>query len=151
MKNYFIDIGGEVKCNGINSSGKIWNIGIENPFLENSERQLIASIPLKNLSLATSGNYRNYYVSNDSIIVHIINPKTGYPTESNIISASVFSKDCFIADAYATAFMVLDFNKAKEISKKIQEIDVFLVYKDSLGNINTYVSPNLSELIDIRK
>ena len=67
------------------------------------------------------------------------------------ISASVFSKDCFIADAYATAFMVLDFNKAKEISKKIQEIDVFLVYKDSLGNINTYVSPNLSELIDIRK
>ena len=84
VKNYFIDIGGEVKCNGINSSGKIWNIGIENPFLEDSSRKLIASIPLKNLSLATSGNYRNYYVSNDSIIVHIINPKTGYPTESNI-------------------------------------------------------------------
>jgi thiamine biosynthesis lipoprotein len=151
VKNYFIDIGGEVKCNGINSSGKIWNIGIENPFLENNSRKLIAAIPLKNLSLATSGNYRNYYVNNDSIIVHIINPKTGYPTESNMLSASVFSKDCFTSDAYATAFMVLDFNKAKEISKKIDEIDVFLVYKDSLGNINTYVSPNLSDLIDIRK
>ena len=92
-----------------------------------------------------------YIGNNDSIIVHTINPKTGYPTESNMLSASVFSKDCFTSDAYATAFMVLDFNKAKEISKKIDEIDVFLVYKDSLGNINTYVSPNLSDLIDIRK
>jgi FAD:protein FMN transferase len=148
IENYFIDIGGEVRCKGRNSKNKIWKIGIETPSILNNSRQLIATVKLDNLSLATSGNYRNYYMQNDTIIAHTINPKTGYPAKSNILSASVFSKDCFISDAYATAFMVLGYEKAKEISKNNRLIDVLLIYENSEGNIETYISNNLNSLIE---
>ena len=148
IENYFIDIGGEVRCKGRNSKNKIWKIGIETPSILNNSRDLIATVKLDNLSLATSGNYRNYYMQNDTIIAHTINPKTGYPAKSNILSASVFSKNCFISDAYATAFMVLGYEKAKEISKNNKLIDVLLIYENSEGNIETYISNNLNSLID---
>ena len=147
IENYFIDIGGEVKCKGKNSKSKIWRIGIEAPSILNNSRELIATVKLDDLSLATSGNYRNYYMKNDTIIAHTINPKTGYPARSNVLSASVFSKDCFISDAYATAFMVLGYEKAKEIAENNNLIDVMLIYENSEGNLETYISNNLHDMI----
>lgn len=148
IENYFIDIGGEVRCKGKNSKSKIWRIGIENPSILNNSRDLMATVKLDNLSLATSGNYRNYYKQNDTIIAHTINPKTGYPANSNMLSASVFSQDCFFSDAYATAFMVLGYEKAREISENNSLIDVMLIYENSEGNIETYISDNLQEIIE---
>ena len=86
-------------------------------------------------------------MQNDTIIAHTINPKTGYPARSNVLSASVFSKDCFISDAYATAFMVLGYEKAKEIAENNNLIDVMLIYENSEGNLETYISNNLHDMI----
>tara|TARA_B100000029_G_scaffold94233_1_gene84374 strand:+ start:1862 stop:2869 length:1008 start_codon:yes stop_codon:yes gene_type:complete len=147
INNYFVEIGGEVKASGLNLSDNYWLVGIEKP-IDNLNVDIIATIPLNNLSLATSGNYRNYYESNDSIIYHTIDPKSGYPSNSNMLSASVFAESCMVADAYATAFMVLNFNKSKEILDSSTNLEGFFVYKEN-GQIHTYSSQNIRSIINL--
>ena len=147
LNNYFVEIGGEVRASGINLSDNYSLVGIEKP-IDHLNFDIIATIPLVNMSLATSGNYRNYYESGDSIIYHTIDPKSGYPSSSNMLSASVFAKSCLVADAYATAFMVLDFDKSKEILNSTANIEGFFVYKDK-DEIHTYSSENIRSLINL--
>ena len=145
LKNYFIEIGGEVKAAGYKSNGDPWVVGINSPF---DDSKLYALSSLSNKSLATSGNYRNFYKSGDSIIFHTIDPRTGYPSESNMISASVFSSSCFSADAYATAFMVLGFERSKQILEMNDEIDGLLIYTARKEGIKNYISPGILNSID---
>lgn len=147
INNFFIEIGGEVRSKGKNLKDNYWRVGINRP--SESENELIASVPLKDMSVATSGNYRNYYVSGDSIIFHTIDPNSGYPSYSNMISSSVFSSSCFLADAYSTAFMVLGYEKSKIILNSNDKIDGFLIYKDINGNIKTFTSDKINDEINI--
>ncbi len=147
VDNFFIEMGGEVKAMGKNLDDNYWKVGISNP--SESGNDLIASMPLKNMSVATSGNYRNYYTSGDSTIFHTIDPISGYPSYSNMISSSVFSNSCFLADAYATAFMVMGYEKSKEILNSNEKIDGFLIYKDVNGEIKTFTSDKIIKDINI--
>lgn len=139
ISNYMVEIGGEVRVRGQNPDGNLWRIGIEKP-LTDGTRDLETSVALQNQSMATSGNYRKFKI--DSLgnkYVHTINPKTGFTIQNDILSASVIStKDCADVDAYATAFMVMGFEKTKEFLQTHPELQVFLIYVDHEGIINFY-------------
>lgn len=106
--DFMIEIGGEVRANGVNPSGKIWHIQIDSPDAKLPGENALTVIPLDNAAIATSGNYRNFRT--DSLgnkYGHTIDPRTGYPADCPTLSASVIAPSCAVADAFATACMVL--------------------------------------------
>lgn len=115
IKNYMIDIGGEVIVNGKNPKMNAWRIGINKPIDDslsvNQELQTILEI--SNVGMATSGNYRNFYYKGGKKYSHTIDPRTGYPVQHSILSSTVIARDCTTADAYATAFMVMGLDNDK--------------------------------------
>jgi len=143
IKNYMVEIGGEIRARGVNQNGEYWRIAIENPNFDGS-RSFATTIQLKNESMATSGNYRKYRTTEDGMkYVHTINTKTGFATESNLLSASVISKsDCSDVDAYATAFMAMGLEKTKIFLNKHSELKAYLIYADGNGELIMYKTPN---------
>ena len=142
IDNYLIEIGGEIRAKGTKENGKPWIVKLVNPVKANDNNGFKV-IDLTNKSMATSGNYRKYRVAEDGKkYVHTINPKTGFATESNLLSASVIANlDCADVDAYATAFMAMGLEKTKEFLKAHSEIKVILIYiavDGSLMEFSTY-------------
>lgn len=145
LKDFAVEIGGEVVVKGSNSKGKDWLFAIAKPEDDpGANYEIYKKISLKNEALATSGNYKNYYIENGQKYSHTIDPTTGYPVQHNLLSASVLAGDCTIADAFATAFMVMGTKKAIELSKKIEEVSVFLIYEDN-GRLKTYTTPGIEK------
>ena len=135
IKNFLIEIGGEIIAKGKNpNSGDFWKVAIDNPSQKNN-RQFIKTIFLKNKALATSGNYRKYRI--DSLTgkkyVHTINPKNGKSFQSKILSVSVLASDCMTADAWATALMVMPFRLSKSIIESIEGIDAYWILSNQKG------------------
>jgi thiamine biosynthesis lipoprotein len=143
IQNYMVDIGGEFVCKGKNAQNEYWKIGIENPIVaEQGGREAQAIVALQDAALATSGNYRNFYWKENRKYPHTISPFTGAPVQHNLLSATVIAKDGMSADAFATAMMVLGKEKAIELAQK-EQLQIFLIYADSLGALKTYQSPEL--------
>ncbi len=116
-ENYVIEIGGEVRAKGYrNNKGEPWNIGINWPASDKKDNIMIVS--LSNVSVATSGNYRNFYYEKGKKIAHTISSKSGYPAEVDILSASVFHDSCMYADAYATALMSMNLQEGLAFADK---------------------------------
>ena len=149
IANYLVEIGGEIRTRGVNAKGEPWRVGIDKPVDDRNvqDRQLQAIIALNNQSLATSGNYRNFYYKDNQKFAHTINPKTGYPVQSNILSSSVIAPDCMTADAYATAFMVLGLEKSMQIVTANPSLEAFFICSDSTGNIKEVYSPGFEKFI----
>lgn len=126
IKNYLVEIGGEVRARGKKENGESWLIGIEKPS-EKLGESIQKVIKLNDLSIATSGGYRNYLKYGDHIFTHTINPKTGYPITHKLVSVSVLDPSCAKADAWATAFMVLGDEKGLEIANRFGLKAYFLV------------------------
>ncbi len=147
--NYLVEIGGELRAKGVNSKGEDWKIGIDKPAEGNMEegKTLQAILKLKGKALATSGNYRKFYIKNGKKYAHIINPKTGYPALSNLLSTSVMADDCITADAYATALMVFGLDKSITFLSAHPELGALLIYSDNLGNYKIYTTENMDQLI----
>ena len=147
IKNYLVEIGGEMVCSGKNAKGEFWLIGIDNPrYLEQGGEVLSAKIKIENRALATSGNYRNYYIKDGKRYAHTISPKTGMPVQHNLLSASVFSKNCMRADAFATAFMAMGTEEAKKILDSEKDLEAILIYEEE-GDLKNYISPSLLSYI----
>jgi FAD:protein FMN transferase len=151
IENYLVEIGGEVRCRGVNDEEMSWSLGIEDPTVEQNDRKILAIVRLKNRSLATSGNYRNYYEKEGQTFAHIIDPRTGYTANHNLLSASVFSADCITADAYATAFMVLGVEQSKQVIEMRSDLDAILVYRSANGTLQTYVSDGIKPFVELDK
>ncbi|MBL4656212.1 MAG: FAD:protein FMN transferase [Bacteroidia bacterium] len=148
--NYMVEIGGEVRCNGLNSKAKIWKLGIDEPVFEAEFRRNInATLELDNESMATSGNYRNYYEKDGKKYVHTINPKTGYPEQNDLLSATIISDDCMTADAYATACMVLGFSKAKKLIETEHSLEAYFIFFDENNEMKNYWTKGLTGKIDL--
>ena len=149
IRNYLVEIGGEVRAKGKNDRNMVWRIGIDRPdegnMLPGSSLQAIIS--LKNRSLATSGNYRKFYVKDGIKFVHTINPETGFPVVSNLLSATVIADDCTTADAYATALMVFGTEKAKQFLENHKFLEAYLIYSDDQGNFKVYLTSGLKKFI----
>lgn len=150
ISNYMIDIGGEVIAKGKNPQGQNWRIGIVRPEDDstgtNTELEQIVQLP-ERLGLATSGNYRNFYLKDGKKYAHTIDPITGYPAQQDILSATIIARRCMLADAYATAFMTLGSRKARQLQREHPEIDYFIIYTDSCGNYRTEYSPGMKRYL----
>ncbi len=149
IKNYIVEIGGELRAAGTKAKGFDWIAGIEKPVEDQTgtQRALQLSLPLKDRSMATSGNYRNFYEFEGKKYAHTIHPKTGYPAMSNLLSASVIASDCMTADAFATACMVMGFEAAKELIETDDAFEAVLIYSDEQGKLQQYISPGLQKLV----
>ncbi len=149
IKNMLVELGGEGMACGINlKSGKSWELGILDPNSTEQNQFFKAYVSLTDRSFTTSGNYFNYREVNGKKYSHTINPQTGYPAQREILSASVFAKDCTTADAWGTAFMTMGHEKAMEILKSHPELDAFLIYTTE-GGIATFVTDNISTSLQI--
>jgi len=149
IKNYLVEIGGEVRGKGTNAKDILWHIGIDKPLDGNMDpgNDLQAIIEIDNKSLATSGNYRKFFVEDGVKYAHTIDPKTGFPARNTLLSATVVCDDCMTADAYATAFMVLGVDKSKELLQKLPGIEVYFVYSNQLSEYEIFFSEGMKKMI----
>ena len=129
IKNYMVEIGGEVRASGINNIGKPWTIALDKPSFQKRivARELLALVELRNESMASSGNYRNFRNVNGEFIGHTINPKTGLPEINELLGVTVVADNCAKADALATAFMAMGYEKAYQSAQEISNIKVLLI------------------------
>ena len=128
-ENYLVDIGGEVVAHGVNAKGEPWHVGITKPNLNNegAQEDLQEILAVSDICMATSGNYRNYYYADGERRSHTIDPRTGYPVQHSVLSATVVSSSCMRADALATACMVLGADKAMEMIERAQDAACYLI------------------------
>lgn len=148
VMDYMVEIGGEVRVRGKNLKGQGWSIGIDDPLVAKNERKILSILEVHNMSLATSGNYRNYYEKDGNVYAHIIDPRTGYNKNHNLLSTSVLSSDCMTADAYATGFMVMGLDESIKTVEKDPNLEALLLYQED-GEIKSYVSPGLKPSIKV--
>ncbi len=149
ISNYLVEIGGEVRCKGINSHGEHWRIGIDKPIdgLQIAGVQMEAIISLSGRSLATSGNYRRFYEKDGVKYSHTIDPATGYPVRHGLLSATVIADDCMTADGWATAFMVVGLEKSREILARRSDLEAYLIYNDEDGQYRVYYTKGVKRLL----
>ena len=148
IANYMVEIGGEVVTHGISEKRIPWKIGVtkptDDPLQEGNELQTVLNLTDK--AMATSGNYRNFYYKGKRKYAHTIDPKTGYPVQHSILSATVLTNRCMRADAYATAFMVMGFEGAKKVLERNPDLMAYLIYDDH-GKMGVWYSPSLKDKI----
>jgi len=149
IRNYLVEIGGEVRGKGINAKGASWHIGIDRPKDGNLEpgQDLQAIIEIEDKALATSGNYRKFYVEQGVKYAHTIDPKTGFPARNTLLSATVVCDNCTDADGYATSFMVLGVDKSKDMLSKLQGVEVYFVFSDENGAYKIFYSEGMKKMI----
>jgi len=148
IKDYLIDIGGEVLGKGAKPGGKPWLVGIENPAADSlAGRTINTKIALVNKAVATSGSYRKYYEENGVRYSHTIDPATGYPVRHSLLSVSVLADDCATADGYATAFMVMGLDKSKEFLEKNPGMEAYFIISANNGQYQTYATKGFKEII----
>lgn len=149
VSNFMIEIGGEIVTYGNSEKRVPWRIGVNKPTDDslNTSQELQTILNVTDIAMATSGNYRNFYYKNGKKYAHTIDPKTGYPVQHNILSATVLAKNCATADAYATSFMVLGLEGAQKILQQHPELMAYLIYADKDGKNQTWYSPSLKSKI----
>lgn len=148
IRNYLIDVGGEVLAKGLKPDGKIWSVAIEMPAKKSTdERKIQAILLLKDKAISTSGSYRKYYEENGTRYSHTIDPSNGYPVKHNLLSVSVLADDCITADAYATAFMVMGLEKSKEFIATHSGLEGYFISDDSKGGFDVFYTPGFDRLL----
>lgn len=149
ISEYMVEIGGEVVVHGHNPRGKDWHIGVNKPVDDSLSvgGELQTVLALTDMAMATSGNYRNFYYQGGRKYAHTIDPRTGYPVQHELLSATVLASDCATADAYATSLMVLGLDSARTLLASHPEMKAFLIYTDTAGNYSVWHSPELTDYI----
>ena len=153
IDDYLVEIGGEIAMHGKNPAGEQWNVSIDQP-IESADsvvHQSAQVLSLTNMGVATSGNYRNYRWKDGKKIVHIINPKTGQPEVSHLLSATIVAPTAAEADAYATACIVMDTQRSIRLVERLQGIEAIFIYADSLGTMHKWSSRGLDKYLKNNK
>ena len=139
INDFMVEIGGEIVVSGHNPRGKLWNIGISKPVDDslsvNNELQTV--IPVTDIAMATSGNYRNFYMKDGRKYAHTIDPHTCMPVSHSLLSATVFAADCATADALATSMMVMGLDSAQALLSRHPEIQAYFIFQATDGTLNT--------------
>lgn len=147
VANYMVDIGGEVTVKGVNPAGNCWRVGINHPEddADGTDNRIHGIIRLcDKCGLATSGNYRNFYVKDGKKYAHTIHPLTGYPSEENILSATVVAPDCMTADAYATACMAMGLDEASRMMDCLPDMEYYFIYAETDGSFKVKYSDGIA-------
>jgi len=136
IKNFIVELGGEIKTSGNNEMGMPWVVGIENPNSNYDQAYLIdKKIAISNLAITTSGSYRKFKKFGTKYVTHIINPLTGKPMESKIISVTVIAENAMQADALDNVFALLGIQDSFELLKQLPETGLYIVYKHPSGEV----------------
>lgn len=145
VANFMVEIGGEVVTCGISDRRLPWKIGVTKPSDDslNQNQELQAVLNVTDKAMATSGNYRNFYYKDGKKYAHTIDPHTGFPVQHSLLSATVLADRCAVADAYATSFMVMGIEKAKEVLKRNPKLMAYFIYADEKGNYKVWYSPSM--------
>jgi thiamine biosynthesis lipoprotein len=130
IKNFLVEIGGELVASGKNKKREPWVVGITRPEKKGLNPSLYKVISLKNMAIATSGNYRNYFEKEGRLFSHIIDPKTGFPVENQVVSTSVIAENCTIADGLATALMVMDLQEGLDLVNGLAKTECLIIQKN---------------------
>ena len=138
VENYIVEIGGEIRCKGINmETEKPWRVGVEKPNFDGTQ-SLLKAIEMEDGAMATSGTYRKFNTDeNGNRFSHIIDTKTGYPSKTNLLSISVIADNCMLADGYATAFKAMGIEKVKSFLQTHPELKVFLIFENDSNELET--------------
>lgn len=148
IENYLVDVGGELLGRGSKPGNIKWVVGIEEPSENDDfERNLKATISISDRAIATSGNYRKFFEENGVKFSHTIDPKTGYPVKHTLLSVTVITERCSTADAYATAFMVMGLDKAKEFLSQHKEFEAYFIFSGKTGEILTWSTPGIAGMV----
>ena len=149
VSNYMVEIGGEVVVSGKNQRNERWRIGVNKPIEDSLSMsgELQAVLSVTDIAMATSGNYRNFYYKGGRKYAHTIDPRTGYPVQHELLSATVLATDCATADAYATAFMVLGLDSARAVLARHTDMKAYLIYTGQDGRYSVWHSPELDDNI----
>lgn len=137
VKNYMVEIGGEVRAKGLSPSKENWRIGVNTPKIGVATNDVYDVVELNNEAVATSGNYRNYFMVGDSIIGHTLDPRSGYPVNNSMRSATIIAPDCCTADALATACMVAGADASIEWLKELEGVRALFIIEDEEGKLKT--------------
>ena len=149
IDHYLVEVGGELLAKGENrQKNKRWVVGIDDPQVTEG-RRLMRTIFLKDRAMASSGNYRKFRI--DSITgekyVHTIDPKSGYTKNSKVLSTSVVTETCAMADAYATAFMAMDLEDSKGLLNQEDDMEAYIIFLDKNGETKEFMTEGFRELL----
>lgn len=149
INNFIVEIGGEIVSHGLSEKRLPWKIGVTKPVDDSLQlnQRFQTIINVKDKAMATSGNYRNFYYKNGRKYAHTIDPRTGYPVQHNILSATVLADNCATADAYATSMMVMGLDKAKKLLENHPELMAYIIYSGKDGSNLVWYSPKMKEKI----
>lgn len=148
ISNYLVEIGGEVVTDGVNARGVAWRVGVDEPVDDQTlaQREFKMIIEVSGRALATSGNYRNFYIDGGKKYAHTIDPRNGYPVEHSLLSASIIAPTCMEADAYATACMVMGLEASKELISRLPNIEACFIYHTEDGD-QVYLTEGFEALV----
>lgn len=147
VANFMVEIGGEVYAKGNSEKRLPWRIGVSKPVddPDNDAQELETVLNVTNQAMATSGNYRNFYYKGGRKYAHTIDPKTGRPVQHSLLSATVLAPTCAEADAYATSFMVMGLDKARQVLERKKQLKAYFIYQNALGGLSVWKSEGLDE------
>ena len=149
VQNFMVEIGGEIVTQGVSDKRLPWKIGVIKPTDDSLSvgGELQTVLNMTDIAMATSGNYRNFYYKGGRKYAHTIDPKTGYPVQHSLLSATVLARSCATADAYATSFMVLGVERAKDVLEKHPELMAYFIFARPDGTNDVWFSPSLKSKI----
>lgn len=147
VANFMVEIGGEVYAKGNSEKRLPWRIGVSKPVddPDNDAQELETVLNVTNQAMATSGNYRNFYYKGGRKYAHTIDPKTGRPVQHSLLSATVLAPTCAEADAYATSFMVMGLDKARQVLERKKQLKAYFIYLNAQGGLSVWKSEGLDE------
>ncbi len=148
-RSCLVEIGGEVRACGSKGPGDPWKVGIDKPIDNNNipGARLQAVVKLRNKALATSGNYRKFYIRDGVKYGHEIDPHTGYPARNRLLSVTVVADSCILADGYATAFMVMGLERSRDFVLRHNNLEAFFIFSDEQGNYRTLATPGFERML----
>lgn len=147
VANFMVEIGGEVYAKGNSEKRLPWRIGVSKPVddPDNDAQELETVLNVTNQAMATSGNYRNFYYKGGRKYAHTIDPKTGRPVQHSLLSATVLAPTCAEADAYATSFMVMGLDKARQVLERKKQLKAYFIYQNAQRGLSVWKSEGLDE------
>lgn len=146
VRNFYINVGGEIKCSGVNQDSAYWLIGIEKP-IDNpgGQNEAMRYIRVQNQGLATSGNYRKFYEMDGKRYSHTIDPRSGYPVQHDLLSVTILAPDASTADVLATTCMVFGRAGAKQYLSQLENVEYYFIYAGEDGTFQEEWSPGLEK------
>lgn len=145
VENYYVEIGGEVRCGGERAGGGPWRIGIEMPMA--GAQGVFRAVEIENMALATSGDYRNFRKVGDQWVAHILDPRTGKPVKHRVASVTVYAEACMDADAVATALYVMGDAEGLPWVERTEGIEALFVVREPSGSLRVLSSEGFSEIL----